>query len=231
MRKWENSGEEIWEEVETSEDRDTRKRGRRCAEVKAELGGSGGELWGKICKEAREELWRGKVRAGRKWGRSCEEVWKNDEKELWGKRGITRKWRKKWEEIREKLWWKFHWIYKSFLSTASICRPTEDSMSTLLPVKLDVCKEIHWGWQISATCLIFLYILPVVRKQLKHFHNKWIRNTSSILSRIREVSVWIIYKYAQSFTRVDKSFSLLVNNSELCVQHMNTKEAMGLWKV
>ncbi len=132
-------------------------------------------------------------------------------KKLWGKRGITRKWRKKWEEIKEKLWWKFHCIYKSFLSTASICRPTEDSVSTLLPVELDVCKDIHWGWQVSATCLIFilLYILPVVRKQLKHFHNKWFRNTSSILPLAREVSVWIIYKYAQSFTRVYKSFFLI----------------------
>lgn len=47
MRNWEKSGEEIWEDFETSDGRDMRKRGRRCVEVKAELGGSGGELWEK----------------------------------------------------------------------------------------------------------------------------------------------------------------------------------------
>lgn len=64
MRNWEKSGEEIWEDFETSDGRDMRKRGRRCVEVKAELGGSGGELWEKNLQGKERRALTGK---GKSW--------------------------------------------------------------------------------------------------------------------------------------------------------------------
>lgn len=196
MRKcWQKVWTELWQ---NEEELCTRKRmcfeevreelwGKSFVQMKAETWGreggfvrkwSGWELWEKVFEEEREELEESEGGAVRKCAKKCAEV----KGELWGSGGVIKKEGLRWNKG---LNWKVHesrWIFKFFLSPTSICLPTEDSVSTLLHVELDVCKEIHWGSQISASCLIslFLYILPAVWKQPKHSCNKWIRNMSSI---------------------------------------------------